>query len=45
MSDLIWFYTVVIAIAFVVLWFAVIVIQLWLNKSKSKNKYYDEIGN
>ena len=41
MINLIWFYTVVIAIAFVMLWFAVIIIQLWLNKSKSKNKYYE----
>ena len=52
MINLIWFYTVVIAniitalfILFVALGMIVLLINFFINKSKSKNKYYDETGN
>ena len=48
MSDLIWFYIVVIAnivtalfILFVALGMIVLLINFFINKSKSKNKYYE----
>ena len=41
MSEFIWLSIGIVAASGLIVLFAVLVIAIWLNKSKSKNKYYE----